>query len=107
MGRLARTTNSPGSAAKSALGIYWFQSRSYNGALQADSPSPNSVRPHPQTQGTQAWDRYAFVNNNPVRYNDPTGHDIGPAIMAAGATLMAIGLIMSFIPPIADSWSNR
>lgn len=25
-------------------------------------------------QGTQAWDRYAFVNNNPVRYNDPTGH---------------------------------
>jgi len=28
----------------------------------------------PSTQGTQAWDRYAYVNNNPVRYNDPTGH---------------------------------
>ena len=28
------------------------------------------------TQGTQAWDRYAFVNNNPVRYNDPTGHQV-------------------------------
>ncbi len=28
------------------------------------------------TQGTQAWDRYAFVNNNPVRYNDPTGHGV-------------------------------
>jgi hypothetical protein len=23
-----------------------------------------------------AWDRYAFVNNNPIRYNDPSGHNI-------------------------------
>jgi hypothetical protein len=22
----------------------------------------------------QGWDRYAYVNNNPVRYNDPSGH---------------------------------
>ena len=35
--------------------------------------SPDSIVPT-STQGTQAWDRYAFVNNNPVRYNDPTGH---------------------------------
>jgi hypothetical protein len=26
---------------------------------------PDSIVPT-QTQGTQAWDRYAFVNNNPV-----------------------------------------
>jgi hypothetical protein len=28
----------------------------------------------PQQQGVQAWDRYAYTNNNPIRYNDPTGH---------------------------------
>ena len=37
--------------------------------------SPDSIVPT-GTQGTQAWDRYGFVNNNPVRYNDPTGHQI-------------------------------
>jgi len=35
--------------------------------------SPDTIVPT-STQGTQAWDRYAFVNNNPVRYTDPTGH---------------------------------
>jgi hypothetical protein len=29
------------------------------------------------SQGVQAWDRYAYVNNNPLKYNDPTGHDVG------------------------------
>jgi hypothetical protein len=26
------------------------------------------------TQGVQAWDRYGYANNSPVRFNDPTGH---------------------------------
>jgi hypothetical protein len=26
------------------------------------------------TQGVQAWDRYAYVNNSPVRHKDPSGH---------------------------------
>jgi hypothetical protein len=24
-----------------------------------------------------AWDCYAYVNNSPINYNDPTGHDVG------------------------------
>ncbi len=34
---------------------------------------PDSLVPL-ASQGVQAWDRYAFVNNNSIRYNDPGGH---------------------------------
>jgi len=36
---------------------------------QADTIIPEA------SQGTQAWDRYAFVNNSPLNFVDPTGHD--------------------------------
>ena len=47
-------------------------SRFFDPSLGRFTP-PDTIVPT-STQGTQAWDRYAFVNNNPVRYNDPTGH---------------------------------
>jgi RHS repeat-associated protein len=62
---------------QASLGLDFFNARWYDPALgrfvQADTLIPEA------SQGTQAWDRYAFVNNNPVRYNDPTGHDVGCA----------------------------
>jgi hypothetical protein len=38
-----------------------------NHFLQPDSLIPNPPNP-------QAWNRYSYVRNNPVNYNDPTGH---------------------------------
>ncbi|MBI5934473.1 MAG: hypothetical protein HY867_12260 [Chloroflexi bacterium] len=62
-----------GQREESALGgIYFFQARWFDPTL-GRFMSPDTIVPT-STQGTQAWDRYAFVNNNPVRYNDPTGH---------------------------------
>ncbi len=50
----------------------FYNARWYDPALgrfaQADTLIPQ------QSQGVQAWDRYAYVNNNPLRYNDPSGH---------------------------------
>ncbi len=40
--------------------------------------SPDSIIPE-SSQGIQAWDRYAYVNNSPVKYNDPSGYDVGCA----------------------------
>jgi hypothetical protein len=40
----------------------------------------------PSTQGVQAWDRYAYVNNSPIMYTDPTGHCANkPMMKSAGA----------------------
>jgi RHS repeat-associated protein len=54
------------------FGLYFYNARWYDPSLgrfvQADTIVPAS------TQGTQAWDRYAYVNNSPVNYTDPSGH---------------------------------
>ena len=51
--------------------IYYYGARYYDPTIgrfmQADTIVPLNV------QGTQTFDRYAYVNNNPVRYVDPTG----------------------------------
>jgi hypothetical protein len=49
-------------------------------ALQAGTGNPAAGRfiqadtIIPQQQGVQGWDRYAYTNNNPVKYTDPSGH---------------------------------
>jgi RHS repeat-associated protein len=51
------------------LGIYHYGARFYspyiNRFLSADTIIPG---------GVQGYDRYAYVNNNPLRFTDPTGH---------------------------------
>jgi RHS repeat-associated protein len=59
------------------FGLLFYRSRFYDSSLgrfvSADTVIPEA------NQGVQAWDRYAGMNNNPVRWNDPSGHDVGNA----------------------------
>jgi RHS repeat-associated protein len=55
------------------IGLYFYNSRFYDASL-GRFVSPDSIIPH--RQGSQAWDRYAGMNNNPIRYKDPSGHDV-------------------------------
>ena len=52
--------------------IYYYGARWYDPAIgrfmQADTIVPADI------QGTQAFDRYAYVNNNPILYRDENGH---------------------------------
>lgn len=53
------------------LGLYYYIARWYDPAIahftQADTIVPNAG-------DSAAYDRYAYVKNNPVKYTDPSGH---------------------------------
>jgi len=55
----------------SSTGLYYYGARYYDPEIgrftQADTIVPDPANP-------QAYNRYGYANNNPIRYNDPTGH---------------------------------
>ncbi len=53
--------------------MYYYGARYYDPQLGRFASPDTTI---PLQQGSQAWDRYAYVNNNPVRYKDPSGHDV-------------------------------
>lgn len=53
------------------FGPMYYNARMYDPQLGRFS-QPDTIIP--STQGVRAWDRFAYVNNNPVRYTDPSGH---------------------------------
>jgi RHS repeat-associated protein len=63
-----------GQRSDSYINLLWYGSRYFDATL-GRFISPDTIVPL-ATQGTQALDRYAYANNNAVRYNDPTGHCI-------------------------------
>ena len=53
------------------FGLIYYGARFYDPSLGRWN-QPDSIIPE-ASQGTQAWDRMGFVNNNPVRYFDLNG----------------------------------
>jgi len=53
------------------IGLYFYKARFYDAALgrfvQADTVLPNPAN-------AKSFDRFAYVNNNPINGTDPTGH---------------------------------
>jgi RHS repeat-associated protein len=80
-----------GQRAETGLGLYFYKAR-YMDHVLGRFTSPDSIVPI-ASQGVQAWDRYAYVNNNPVKYTDPSGHDAG----CNGKDCADIGLVSSAV----------
>ncbi len=56
------------------IGLYYYGARWYDTALSRFT-QPDTIVPN--TKNTQAWDRYAYTINNPMRFIDPSGHCVG------------------------------
>jgi RHS repeat-associated protein len=61
-----------GQYSDSYINLMWYGSRHYDPEL-GRFIQPDSIVPL-AAQGVQAWDRYAYVNNSPTNYTDPSGH---------------------------------
>ncbi|WKZ50317.1 MAG: RHS repeat-associated core domain-containing protein [Anaerolineales bacterium] len=55
------------------FGLKYYGARFYDSAVGRFVSADTVI---PQSQGTQAYDRYAYTSNNPIKYTDPTGHRI-------------------------------
>ncbi len=60
-----------GQRIETSLSIYYYGARWYDSYLNRWT-SPDSIIPDPYN--ALDYDRYAYSRNNPVRYNDPSGH---------------------------------
>lgn len=59
------------------IDLYWYGSRWYDDLLgRFIQPDPYV----PESKGVLAFDRYAYSNNNPIRYSDPSGHSAWDSI---------------------------
>ena len=89
------------------IGLYYYVVRFFDPAL-GRFISADTVVPEPGNPID--WDRYAYANNNPIRYNDPSGHCVGPLLpvcvavgtfivdnAAAITAIATIGAVTSFI----------
>jgi len=94
------------------LGIYHYGARFYSPKLgrflSPDTMIPGMANP-------QAWNRYSYVYNNPVLYNDPTGHFailgvfIAPLLVAVAVGALALATCNAISPchdAMVDGISN-
>jgi RHS repeat-associated protein len=61
-----------GQLAQAELGLDYYVARWYDPYLNHFTQADTLI---PEPGKASAFDRYAYVNNNPLKYSDPSGHD--------------------------------
>ncbi len=100
---LPTTFRYTGQRSETGLGPSGGEGLMYYGARWYDSYlnrwiQPDSIIP----SGSQGLDRYAYANNNPLRYTDPTGHNFWDTIsnFSAGVVSEVLKGNFGFIPQV-------
>jgi RHS repeat-associated protein len=77
------------------IGLYFYNARYYDNVLgrfvQADTVIPDPYTP-------LSYDRYAYANNSPINFNDPTGHC--PICIIAWVALNAEAITVAVIAAV-------
>ena len=77
-------------------GLYFLNARYYNPAWRRFISPDDTAYLNPDTPN--GLNLYAYCNNDPVNYADPSGHDPEWWQWAISITEVAIGLVLCFIP---------
>ena len=92
-------------------GYYFYNARHYDPEIARFVTADTVIDGENSTQG---WNRYAYVHNNPIRYKDPTGHNIvvlkaeegGPGFDTPGGGHKAAGHTAALVQDkSADRWT--
>jgi RHS repeat-associated protein len=83
------------------FGLMFYNARWYDSSLGRFAQADTII---PSNQGVQAWDRFAYANNNPVRYVDPDGHfPIIPFIALVGSFFIFNGTSDTYQPNLSHA----
>ena len=75
-----------------STGLYFYQARFYDADIgrfiSADTLISSPIN-------GQTYNRYTYVNNNPFKYNDPTGHDFAGSFVKELIEAIIIGVLIA------------
>jgi len=94
-----------GQLEQASIGLYYYGARWYDPAL-GRFVSPDTIVPL-ESQGVQAWDRYAYVNNSPVNHTDPSGHMISDGCSYEGCSATEGEIYRDYVRNIIHNNNER
>jgi RHS repeat-associated protein len=87
------------------FGLMFYNARWYDPYL-SHFTQPDIIVPE-QSQGVQAWDRYAYSNNNPIINADPSGHCIWDGcIVEAMAVAAVVGAAIGYGTQVYNNYQD-
>ncbi len=103
-GTTPTTFDFTGQRVEVGIGLHYFQARWFDSALGRFISADTII---PRTGGVLAWDRYLYTLGNPLKYTDPSGHEICLDDGNCEKKLTAQTVLRRYGVVLSGEWSNR